>query len=100
MKWMAIIFLGVLGLGGVLRFIVAFLKRSDLLTGADRMLDRRRLIALGFVNMIGSIVGFVFLLEQGFPPLDVFFGTAIVSILCEVAFRKGSIDWSGNSKAG
>lgn len=97
MKWITIIFLGLLLLGGIWRIVVSLAKRSDFLGGADRMLDNRRVIALGLTNIIGSIVGFAVLFEQE-SAFNVLMGVSIVTLLCEVAFRKGSVDWSGNTK--
>lgn len=94
-EWFVLSFLGILVIGGLLRLVLCFVRRTDLLSGADRTLDERRLIALGIMNIACATFGFALLLTKAYPALNVFMGVSIVSLLCEVAFRKGSIDWSG-----
>jgi hypothetical protein len=91
MKWIVTILLASLFLGGLVRLVLFFRRRTDLLPEAERRLGRSRLLALGVFNGVIAVVGFLLLFERSYDALDVLMGVAVVSLVIEVTFRKGSI---------
>jgi hypothetical protein len=89
------ILLGILLMGGVVRLVLFFVRRTDLLIQPDRTLGNRRLIALGILSIVFSAFGLFLLSTKAYDPVDILIGVSLVVLLSEVAFRKGSINWSG-----
>jgi hypothetical protein len=95
MKWIAATLLGFLAIGGIVKLIVYFVGRKDLLIKPDRTLGHKSFLALGFIHIGSAIIGLLLLFSDGFPPLDILLGLSIFTLLCEVTFRRGSILGSG-----
>ncbi len=89
------IFLASLFVGGLVRLVLFFRGRTDLLPKAEQSIGKERLVALAIINISFSGFGFYLLFTKTFDPLDILIGVSIVSLLFEVAFRKGSINWAG-----
>lgn len=94
MSWIVSILLAILFLGGLVRLIVFFKGRTDLLPKSERVIGRERLIALAIINTSMAGFGFFLLHSKTFDPMDILIGTSLVGLLFEVGFRKGSINWS------
>jgi hypothetical protein len=95
MFWIVSTLLGILFLGALVRLVIFFRGRDDLLPKSDRVMGRERHLALALVNAFLSGFGFFLLLSRTFEPMDILIGLSIVSLLVEVAFRKGSVNWAG-----
>lgn len=91
MKWIVTILLASLFFGGLVRLVLFFRGRTDLLPEAERRLGRSRLLALGVFNGVIAVVGFLLLFERSYDALNVLMGVALVSLVVEVTFRKGSM---------
>jgi hypothetical protein len=94
MKGIVTILLAFLLLGGVVRLVLFFFGgRTDLLPEGEKTLGRRSLLALGIFNIAFAVVALLLLFERSYDPLDVLIGVAVVGLVFEVTFRKGSVTW-------
>jgi hypothetical protein len=94
MTWIVSILLASLFFGGLVRLALFLRGRTDLLPKGERSITRERLVALAILNIGFSGFGFFLLFTKAYDPLDILIGLSLVSLLFEVAFRKGSINWS------
>lgn len=93
--WVAsLVFSGFLVMGGLLRFVLSIREKSNLLPISDVLPDKERFRALAVGNVILGGVGLLFLFSATEDPLDILIGLAIVSLLWEVALRRGSVNWT------
>ena len=95
MTWIVSTLLGFLFIGALVRLVLFFRGRMDLVPDARGKIGRWRLIALASLNAVFSAMGFLVLFNKTYDPLDVLIGVSLVSLIAEVTFRKGSIDWTG-----
>lgn len=91
MIWIVGILQALLFLGGIARLILFLRSRGELMSKDDPSLGRRRLIALAIFNTLFASFGFFLLITRTEEPFDILVGTALVGLIFEVAFRKGSV---------
>ena len=92
MKLAATILLGLLFLGGVVRLILFFRRPAGPWPLPNHKLGRHSLLALGFINILISLLGSVMLLKAYADPFEILLGVPMVAVIGEVAFRKNSIE--------
>lgn len=87
MIWVAVVFLTIVFFGGIARLVWSQRGSPEVVPESERSLTRAKLLCIGIVGIVGSILGFLSLYIGILGPVEAILAVAAVVSLIEITIR-------------